>query len=122
MNPYDFLLANNGILIGDLEKLIRMVGSDIIMIGINWRFRSYLTDSQNGFRAIRRDVFLDLGLKENITTIEQEMTMKALKKGYIVCEVPTHEYKREYGKSCIVLHRVFFRYAYSALKYTFFVS
>lgn len=101
---------------GDLEKLIRMVGSDIIMIGINWRFRSYLTDSQNGFRAIKRDVFLELGLKENITTIEQEMTMKALKKGYIVCEVPTHEYARIYGNSSIKLRKVWIQYIFSFLK------
>jgi dolichol-phosphate mannosyltransferase len=105
---------------GDIEKLLRLVGSDIILIGINWRFKANLTDSQNGFRAIRRRVILDLNLKEDITTIEQEMTIKALKKGYKVAEVPAHEYARITGESTIRLRKVWFRYVYSFLKYLFF--
>jgi dolichol-phosphate mannosyltransferase len=101
---------------GDFDKLMRLLGSNIILIGINWRWNVGLTDSQNGFRAIRRDVILDLHLNENITTIEQEMTMKALKRGYRVSEIPTHEYARIHGKSSIVLSRVWFRYIYSFLK------
>jgi dolichol-phosphate mannosyltransferase len=102
---------------GDVEKLIRMIGSDIILIGINKRWKVHLTDSQNGFRAIRTDAARQLDLKENITTIEQEMTMKCLKKGFRVDEVPTHEYKREYGASVIRLKRVWLRYVWSFIKY-----
>ena len=102
---------------GDLEKLIRLLGSDIILIGINWRFGATLTDSQNGYRAIRRDVMLNLGTTENITTIEQEMTMRALKLGYRVDEIPSHEYERKAGESTIRLRRVWFRYIYSFLKH-----
>jgi dolichol-phosphate mannosyltransferase len=105
---------------GDIEKLLRLIGSDIILIGINWKFGASLTDSQNGFRAIRRSVVLDLNLKENITTIEQEMTIKALKNGYTVAEVPAHEYARITGESSIRLRKVWFRYVYSFLKYLFF--
>ncbi len=104
---------------GDIEKLLRMVGSDLILIGINLRWKQNLTDSQNGFRAIRTEVIQSLGLTENITTIEQEMTMKCLKKGYIVTEVPTHEYERKYGQSSIKLRKVWFRYIYSFLKNIF---
>lgn len=104
---------------GDIEKLMRMVGSDMILIGINLRWKQKLTDSQNGFRAIRKDVICSLGLVENITTIEQEMTMKCLKKGYKVSEVPTHEYSRKYGNSTISLRRVWFRYIYSFIKNLF---
>ncbi|MEK6792111.1 MAG: glycosyltransferase family 2 protein [Deltaproteobacteria bacterium] len=101
---------------GDIEKLMRLVGSDLILIGINMRWKQTLTDSQNGFRAIRTDVIRSLGLTENITTIEQEMTMKCLKKGFRVDEVPTHEYARTHGTSTIRLRRVWFRYIYSFLK------
>lgn len=101
---------------GDIEKLMRLVGSDLILIGINWRWKTHLTDSQNGFRAIRRDVVRSLGLKENITTIEQEMTMRCLKKGFVVSEIPTHEYARLHGDSVIKLRKVWFRYVYSFLK------
>jgi glycosyltransferase involved in cell wall biosynthesis len=101
---------------GDIDKLFRMAGADIILIGINKRFGQNLTESQNGFRAIRTDVIRSLNLKENITTIEQEMLMKALKRGYIVSEVPTHEYSRKFGQSSIKLHKVWFRYIYSFIK------
>lgn len=104
---------------GDIEKLLRMVGGDLILIGINLRWKQNLTDSQNGFRAIRTDVIRSLGLKENITTIEQEMTMKCLKEGYTITEVPTHEYARKYGRSVIKLRRVWFRYIYSFIKNLF---
>jgi dolichol-phosphate mannosyltransferase len=102
---------------GDVEKLLRMVGSDLILIGINLRWKQNLTDSQNGFRAIRADVARSLGLSENITTIEQEMTMKCLREGCRVLEVPTHEYARRYGRSVIKLRKVWFRYIYSFFKY-----
>jgi len=105
---------------GDFNKFMRMIGSDIITLGINYRFKVRMTDSQNGFRAIKRVVAKDLGLAENITTIEQEMLIKALKKGFKVDEVPTHEYARKYGESHIKLSRVSLRYVYSWLKYMFF--
>jgi len=102
---------------GDVQKLLRMIGSDIILIGINKKWKVNLTDSQNGFRAIRTDVARRLGLKENITTIEQEMTMKCLRKGFRVDEVPTHEYERKFGESVISLRRVWFRYVWTFIKY-----
>lgn len=46
-----------------------------------------------------------LNLKENITTIEQEMVMKSLKKGYKIGEIPNHEYERKHGTSTIVLKK-----------------
>jgi len=104
---------------GDIEKLMRMVGGDLILIGINLRWKQNLTDSQNGFRAIRAEVIRSLRLTENITTIEQEMTMKCLKEGYTITEVPTHEYARKYGQSVIKLRRVWFRYIYSFIKNLF---
>jgi len=105
---------------GDVEKLVRMIGSDIITITINWRWKAKLSDTQNGFRAILRQVFLDLDLKENGFTIEEEMIMKCLKKGYRVTEVPTHEYERRYGMSRISLWRVSFRFVWVVLKNIFF--
>jgi glycosyltransferase involved in cell wall biosynthesis len=104
---------------GDVEKLLRMIGSDIILIGINKRWHVHLTDSQNGFRAIRTSAARQLELIEDITTIEQEMTMKALKKGFRVDEVPSHEYSREFGDSNIRLKRVWFRYVWSFVKNLF---
>jgi dolichol-phosphate hexosyltransferase len=104
---------------GDLFKFIRMVGSDIITLGINYRFGVRLTDSQNGFRAIKSGVAKVLNLKEDITTIEQEMIIKTLRKGYSILEIPTHEYERKYGKSHVKVQNVWFRHVFSWLKYLF---
>lgn len=104
---------------GDIQKLLRMIGSDIILIAINYRWKCHLTDSQNGFRAVRTQAARTLDLKENITTIEQEMTMKFLKKGYTIDEIPAHEYSRKHGNSSIKLSKVWFRYIWSTVKNLF---
>ncbi len=105
---------------GDLPKFFRMIASDIINLGINYRFGVKLPDSQNGFRAVKTAAIKSLNLKENTTTIEQEMTIKALRHGYKITDVPSHEYSRKYGKSSINLWKTGFRYFYSWLKYLFF--
>jgi dolichol-phosphate mannosyltransferase len=105
---------------GEVLKFLRMVGSDIITLGINYRFGVCLTDTQNGFRAIRAASARELDLREDITTIEQEMVIKALSAGLRVAEVPAHEHERAHGHSRIVLRQVWFRYVYSWAKYLAF--
>ena len=101
---------------GTFEQLIRYVGSQLIMLAINYRWNVRLTDSQNGFRAIRRDVALRLGLTSNLTTVEQEMLMKALKQGYRVSEIASHEYERRWGTSKVVVWKLWFAYIWSFLR------
>ena len=96
------------------------MGSSFITACINARFNVRLSESQNGFRAIRTEVLRNIGLVENITTIEQEMIIKTLKKGYRMGEVPTHEHKRKAGYSKISVRKVAFRYVYSMIKYLYF--
>ena len=98
---------------GTLSQLIRYVGSQLIMLAINYRWNVRLTDSQNGFRALRRDVGRQLGLTSNLTTIEQEMTMKALKRGFRVTEIPSHEYERRWGQSKVVVWKLWVPYLWS---------
>lgn len=95
------------------EQLIRYLGSQLIMLAINYRWKVDLTDNQNGFRAIRRDVAKLLGLRSNWTTIEQEMLMRALKRGFRVKEIASHEYERRWGVSKIVVWRVWYAYVWS---------
>ena len=104
---------------GTIEQFIRYVGSQLITLAINYRWDVRLTDSQNGFRAIRRDVGAKLGLTSNLTTIEQEMLMKALKQGYRVSEVPSHEYERKWGTSKVVVWKLWFAYVSNFLRNIF---
>jgi len=114
------LIGGSSELHGGFDECFRLMGSSFITACINWRFKVILSESQNGFRAIKTDVINQLGLEENITTIEQEMIMKTLKKGFRMAEVPTHEHKRKMGYSKISLKKVWFRYVYSLVKYLFY--
>jgi glycosyltransferase involved in cell wall biosynthesis len=101
---------------GTLDQLIRYIGSQLIMLAINYRWNVRLTDSQNGFRAIRTDVARSLGLTSNATTIEQEMLMKALKRGYRVTEIASHEYERRWGVSKVSVWRLWAVYLWSFVR------
>lgn len=104
---------------GTAEQFVRYIGSQLIMLAINYRWNVRFTDSQNGFRAIRRNVGLQLGLTSNLTTIEQEMQMKALKKGFRVKEVSSHEYERRWGVSKVVVWKLWPAYVWSCLRNLF---
>jgi dolichol-phosphate mannosyltransferase len=97
-------------------EFIRLMGSEIIGLAINYRFGLRITDYQNGLRAIRRDVMNGLGTTQDNFTIEQEMSIKCIKRGFRVGEVPAHEYRRQAGRSHIVVWRVGWLYVWSVLK------
>lgn len=111
------LIGGSSELHGGLDEFFRLAGSSLITAAINYRFRTRLSDSQNGFRALRVAALKELDLREDITTIEQEMLIKSLRHGLRVTEVPSHEYRREQGDSHIVLWRVAPRYVYSLIRY-----
>lgn len=110
------LLGGSSELHGGFDECFRLMGSSFITACINRRFKVRLSESQNGFRAIRTEVLRQLNLCENTTTIEQEMIIKTLKKGFRMSEIPAHEYCRKIGKSHIKLARCAFRYVWSAFK------
>lgn len=89
----------------DFGQLIRTIGNISMNIAINVRWGTRLTDTLNGFRAIRRSTALAVDLREERHTIEQEMVMKVLRHGHTVLNVPAHEYAREYGDSHINIWR-----------------
>ena len=102
---------------GTVQQFIRYVGSQIIMLAINYRWKVRLTDSQNGFRAICRDVALALDMRSNLTTIEQEMLMRALRRGYRVTEIASHEYARRWGTSKVVVWKLWWAYVWSFVRH-----
>ncbi len=116
------LIGGSSELHGGFDEFLRLTGSSFITFVINHHFKVRLSDSQNGFRAIKTDVLKKLDLKENITTIEQEMIIKTLLKGYQMAEIPSHEHRRKYGESKISLRKVWFRYVYTLFKYTYFTK
>ena len=83
----------------NLTHLVRDLGGNILSIIISYRFGTEVTDCLNGYRAIRKEAAKALDLEADDFDIEHEMVMKALKLGFRVGEVPSHEYARAGGKS-----------------------
>ena len=111
------LIGGSSELHGGFDEFCRLAGSAFITACINWRFGVRLSESQNGFRAIRTGVLRQLGLRANGTTIEQEMVIQTLRLGFRMEEVPAHEYRRRYGRSHIVLWRAAPRYLLTLVWY-----
>ena len=99
------LLGGSDELHGGADEFLRLAGSAFITCLINYRFGTRLSDSQNGFRAIRTDLFRRLDLHARHTTIEMEMIMATLAIGVHIAEVPTHERARAAGFSKISLSK-----------------
>ena len=113
------LIGGSSELHGGFDEFFRLTGSAFITACINRRLGVRLSDSQNGFRAIRTSLLKRLPLREDLTTIEQEMTIKTLQLGYRLLEVPSHEYARQAGRSHIRIWRTAPRYVYSLVKYLY---
>ncbi|MBI5804490.1 glycosyltransferase family 2 protein [candidate division TA06 bacterium] len=84
---------------GTLDNIIRQAGGALISLMLNWRWKADITDCENGFRAIEVRKARELGLKADGFLIEQEMVIKALKRGLRITEIASHEYSRQGGVS-----------------------
>jgi dolichol-phosphate mannosyltransferase len=101
---------------GTFSNFARNIGAGLIQLAINYRFNVRLTDCENGFRAIKKNIINDLDLQANDFDIEEEMVIKALKKGYSVGEVPTHEYERKYGESNLSLPKIGYKFIWRLIR------
>jgi glycosyltransferase involved in cell wall biosynthesis len=60
---------------------------------------TFFTDSQSGYRAMKREVIKKQKLKSGTYEIESEMLVKTAKNGFRVAEVPISFEQRTYGRS-----------------------
>lgn len=90
-------------LYADFQHFIRLFGSLVINLTINFKFGVNLTDTLNGLRAIKKSVFLKLNPGSHDFAIEVELVSKTLSAGYNYVEIPTHEWQRKFGVSKIGL-------------------
>jgi dolichol-phosphate mannosyltransferase len=110
------LLGGSSELHGGFDEWLRLSGSSFITACINWRYRVRLSDSQNGFRALRTDLLRRLPLRSTGFTIEQEMIVETLRAGRRMAEVPAHEHPRRAGRSHLSVWRHGWRYPISLLR------
>jgi len=97
----DFVIGSRWL--GELKKgaisRLNYLVTDFITRIINLLFEGSITDSQAGFRCIRKGKFRKIGLGAKGYEIETEMLIKALKNKMKVVEVPVTRSKRLYGKT-----------------------
>jgi len=85
---------------------VRALGNLFLTAVFGLCHERYLTDALNGYKAFRRDVFTDFQYTSNSFEIEIELLVNALRKGYRLVEVSSHERERHGGepKSRVIRH------------------
>ncbi len=83
----------------DVPLPIRGFGNKGFTLIANVLWRGKLTDSINGFRAIKRSIYMDLKPDSEGFGIEYQLSIRALKRGYKIKEIPTYEGDRIGGQS-----------------------
>jgi dolichol-phosphate mannosyltransferase len=88
---------------GKMEKgaitWVHKFGNGLFNFLINQLFHGEITDSQSGFRALNRRTVKRLNLSSESFEVETEMTIKTLKKGLKIREVPITYVKRKGSRS-----------------------
>jgi glycosyltransferase involved in cell wall biosynthesis len=78
---------------------IRWLGNCVLLALVNLLYGAHLTDLCYGYCAVRRSALPALALRSDGFEIETEMTVRALRAGLRVGEVPSFELPRRYGTS-----------------------
>jgi glycosyltransferase involved in cell wall biosynthesis len=78
---------------GSIHPLNRLANR-AFSAAISVLFRRWITDSQAGFRVLRREAFIGLGIRAREYDVETDMLLKAVKAGWRVVEVPVNRHPR----------------------------
>jgi glycosyltransferase involved in cell wall biosynthesis len=70
-----------------------------LVANLLWNRGPYVTDTINGFRAVRRDKLLSIGCDADGFVIEYQMSIRAFKHNLKIVEIPTYEGQRLGGVS-----------------------
>ena len=78
---------------------VRWLGNGALLALVNVLYGAHLTDLCYGYCAVRRSALGVLDLRSDGFEIETEMTVRALRTGLRIGEVPSFELPRRYGTS-----------------------
>ncbi len=79
--------------------ILRSGGADFLAYLVNRRFGTSLSDVLYSFRAVKKSIALQMDLRADDFTIEQEMVVKCLHSGFRIMEIPSREKARAWGQS-----------------------
>jgi dolichol-phosphate hexosyltransferase len=65
-----------------------VLGNKLVTLATNILFNTWISDMETCYKALRREVWVSLGLKSNGFDIEPEITAKTLMLGHRIYEVP----------------------------------
>ncbi|MFH0838934.1 MAG: glycosyltransferase family 2 protein [Candidatus Omnitrophota bacterium] len=68
-----------------------------LLANVLWNKKGFISDTINGFRAVRKESFKKLAVDANDFVIEYQMSIRAMKLGLDVREMPTWEGNRMSG-------------------------
>ena len=78
---------------------IRALGNVFLTYALGLFLGRYLSDALNGFKAFRREIFDEFNYTSKQFEIEIELIANALRRGYRVVEISSHERARLGGES-----------------------
>jgi glycosyltransferase involved in cell wall biosynthesis len=78
---------------------LNRAGNQFLTFVINLLYGVRLTDTQAGFKALRRSLVTELGLTANRYDIEVDLLLGVLARGGCVVEVPVRREARRHGRS-----------------------
>ena len=89
---------------------VRAFGNVVLTLAVGLFMKRFLSDALNGYKAFRRDVFTDFRYTSRNFEIEIELIANALRRGYQIVEVCSHERQRAGGqaKSRVIKHGTLF--------------
>lgn len=80
------------------HDVIRLFANALFTVMVSILFRMTLMDTLNGYKAFRRDVVMGYKPKTKGFDVEIEIVAKAVRKGYDIVEIPSHESRRAGGR------------------------
>jgi len=82
---------------GKAFRPLHTFGNKLVRFLINWLFKSSLKDIMSGFRVMSRNFVKNINIMASGFEVETEMTIKALKHGYVIKEVDIQYRERPQG-------------------------
>lgn len=100
----------------DKTLKFRAWANELFTLGVRLLWGGHVTDTINGYRAIRKSLFKKLNLDATGFAIEFQMTIRALKAGAKIAEIPTIEGNRIGGQSTSYAIPTGFKFIYYLIR------
>jgi len=81
----------------DDQNVIRLFGNAVFTFLFSLLFGVNIMDVLNGYKAFRREIIADCRHRAKGFDVEIEIAAQAVRKGYLIVEVSTHENRRSGG-------------------------